>query len=60
VGPRAGLDMVKLKFLTILESNSDTLVVQPEATRHTDCATAALERERERREEGNNSKKVNK
>jgi hypothetical protein len=37
LGPRAGLDDVeKRKFLAIRDSNSDTSVVQPVASRYTD------------------------
>jgi hypothetical protein len=36
VDPRAGLDDVeKRKFLTLIDSNSDLLVVQPVASRYT-------------------------
>jgi hypothetical protein len=36
VGPRAGLDDVKRKFLIYRDSNSDSSVVQPVASRYTD------------------------
>jgi hypothetical protein len=45
VGPRAGLDdMEKWKFLLPPELKSDPLVVQPIASRYTDCAIPALHR----------------
>jgi hypothetical protein len=41
VDPRAGLDdMEKLKFLTLPEIETRPSVVQPVASRYTDCATA--------------------
>jgi hypothetical protein len=43
VGPRAGLDNVKRKLLTLPELNSDPSIVQPAASRYTDYATAAHE-----------------
>jgi hypothetical protein len=44
VGPRAGLDDVeRRKFLTLPGFELDPLVVQPVASRYTDCAIPALE-----------------
>jgi hypothetical protein len=40
VGPSVGLDVEKRKFLT-RDSNSDPSVVQPIASRYTDCANPA-------------------
>jgi hypothetical protein len=42
VGPRTGLDEVeKRKFLPYRDSNFDPSVVQPVASRYTDCAIPA-------------------
>jgi hypothetical protein len=42
VGLRSGLDAVeKRKFLPYRDSNSDPSVIQPVASRYTDCATLA-------------------
>jgi hypothetical protein len=44
VGPRTSLqDVEKRIFLTLPGSNSDPSVVQPIASRYTDCATPASE-----------------
>jgi hypothetical protein len=44
VGPSTGLnDVVKIKFLTLLDSNSDPLVVQSVASRCTDYVIPALQ-----------------
>jgi hypothetical protein len=49
VGPRSGLDDVeKRKFLTLPGLNSDPLVVQPVASRYTDCAILAVKYTNER------------
>jgi hypothetical protein len=42
-GPRNGLeDMEKRTFLTVLDSNSDSSIVQPADGRYTEWVTAAL------------------